>query len=281
MRFLYASFFMFIPTILISAIRLQIISANKIKISLSESLKLVLAGSSLNMVLPSKMGDIAKGYFIAEKSNSKMSEALSLVVYEKTCDMLALLFYCVIGLIFYNNNNDMVFIVISTIIISGFIFGLMMISSYRFYTLFFKVSLTLAPSFIKKKITIFQTSWVEMCAYISQNKVLKFKIGAISVLLWFIHLLQIWLFIRMINNYVPLITHMAIVPLAIFTGLLPFTFAGIGVRDAALIYFFKGYLSSSVSATLGILCTLRYIVPAILGLPFLGKYLSKIKKMKK
>jgi hypothetical protein len=50
------------------------------------------------MVLPSKMGDIAKAYFMRDRGHLEGSLALSLVVFEKACDMLSLLLWCVFGL---------------------------------------------------------------------------------------------------------------------------------------------------------------------------------------
>lgn len=274
---LFLGFFMFIPTTLTIAVRFKMLAKNMLILSVSESLKLVLAASSMNMVLPSKMGDIAKGYFIAKKSKRDMSEILSLVVYEKVCDMLSLMFLCVVGILFFREYNIFIFI-ISMVILLGFFFGMLMIGSHGFYTLFFKVSLKLSPTILSSKIEKFYASWQEMCRFLSQNQALKFRVALISLLIWLMHLLQIWFFIRMLNAYVPLLTHLMLTPISLFSGLLPFSFAGVGVRDAALIYFFDGYLPASTSAALGILCTLRYIVPAVCGLPFLNQYMTGLKK---
>jgi uncharacterized membrane protein YbhN (UPF0104 family) len=64
--------------------------------------------------------------------------------------------------------------------------------------------------------------------------------------------------------------------LAILVGLLPFTFAGIGTRDAAIVFFYRSFLSAPVAAALGLLFTLRYLVPALAGLPLLGRYMAQI-----
>ena len=61
---------------------------------------------------------------------------------------------------------------------------------------------------------------------------------------------------------------------------MPLTFAGVGTRDAALIAFYKPYLNAPTAAALGLLCTSRYLLPALGGLPFLGKYLTTIKQMR-
>ena len=72
-------------------------------------------------------------------------------------------------------------------------------------------------------------------------------------------------------------THLAIMPLAILAGLLPLTFAGVGTRDAAIIATYLPFMPAATGAALGILCTSRYIVPAIIGLPMLGDMMTRSK----
>ena len=60
-------------------------------------------------------------------------------------------------------------------------------------------------------------------------------------------------------------------------GLLPLTFAGVGTRDAALVVFYAPYFDAPTAAALGLLCTARYLLPAMGGLPFAGRYLSRVR----
>jgi hypothetical protein len=106
------------------------------------------------------------------------------------------------------------------------------------------------------------------------------KVAATSILIWFGHLLQIWFFIFALQAWVPLLANLALSPLAILAGLLPLTFAGVGTRDAALILFYQPYFGQPIGAALGLLCTSRYFIPAVAGLPFLGKYFIPLRKMK-
>jgi uncharacterized membrane protein YbhN (UPF0104 family) len=79
------------------------------------------------------------------------------------------------------------------------------------------------------------------------------------------------MFARALNAAPPFVAAMALASLAILAGLVPVTLAGIGTRDAALIYLFRDYLTPEGGAALGLLCTLRYLMPAIAGLPHLGR----------
>jgi len=158
---------------------------------------------------------------------------------------------------------------------------MLMIGSQTFYTFFFKAFAKFAPKAVAGKIEKFYDSWDGVCSFLKSRTNLKLNVSYISVIIWLMHLLQIWFFIRMLNAYVPILSHMVLTPMSIFAGLLPFTFAGVGMRDAALIYFFEGYLTSVTAASLGILCTLRYLIPALFGLIFLHKYLVNLKMKSK
>ncbi|MFQ3615425.1 MAG: lysylphosphatidylglycerol synthase transmembrane domain-containing protein [Cyanobacteriota bacterium] len=243
------------------------------RLSFWEANQLILAASSLNMVLPSKMGDIAKAYFMRDRGHLTGSLALSLVVFEKACDMLSLLLWCVFGLLLYP-QKDWLFWVMTVSVLGGLVLGLLLLGWPRFAQFFFRQSERFAPKKLGKKLVTLSHSWQEMHDYFWGDRRQLAKISAMSVFIWFLHLLQIWFFILALKAWVPFVTNLALSPLAILAGLLPLTFAGVGTRDAALILFYAPYFNAATAAALGVLCTSRYFLPAIAGLPFLGQYLS-------
>lgn len=238
-----------------------------------EANQLILAASSLNMVLPSKMGDIAKAYFMRDRGHLTGSLALSLVVFEKACDMLSLLLWCVFGLLLYP-QKDWLFWVMTVSVLGGLVLGLLLLGWPRFAQFFFRQAERIAPKKLGKKLVTLSHSWQEMHDYFWGDRRQLAQISAMSIFIWFLHLLQIWFFILALRAWVPFLTNLALSPLAILAGLLPLTFAGVGTRDAALILFYAPYFNAATAAALGVLCTSRYFIPAIAGLPFLGQYLS-------
>ena len=237
-----------------------------------EANRLILVASVLNMVLPSKMGDIAKAYFMRERGHLSGSLSLSLVIFEKTCDMLSLLIWCAFGLLLFP-HKDWFFGVMTVSVISGLIIGGLLLSSRSFARFFFDLGQALTPTQLRMKLATLQTSWQEMHAYFWCDSVQLLKIAITSVFIWFLHLLQIWLFILTLNAWAPFVANLALSPLAILAGLLPLTFAGVGTRDAALILFYQPFLNTPTAAALGVLCTSRYILPAVAGLHSCGNTL--------
>ena len=78
---LAASLAMVIPLTALTAWRFQQLAPGDARISFGEATRLILSASVLNLILPSKMGDIAKAFFLP----MRRSLALSLVVFEKAC----------------------------------------------------------------------------------------------------------------------------------------------------------------------------------------------------
>ena len=267
------SILMVIPITMLTVARFRIIAPPDARVSFAEGMRLILAGSTLNMILPSKMGDLAKAYFMQKKKSVAAPLAYALVVFEKASDLLALLAWCLVGLLLYAGKDGR-FLLATLVIGMTLAAGLSMLSSRRLSRFGFSLFLKFSFGNFQKLLYRFQSTWEEVVLYAMGNKLTALRIAATSLFIWFLHLLQIWLFIISLRAHAPFLTSLMLSPLAILAGLLPFTFAGIGTRDAALITLYLPYFDKPTGAALGILCTMRYIIPALLGLPFLRTYTS-------
>lgn len=262
---------MVVPLTLVTAWRLALL-VPKGQVRLGEALDLTLMAGVLNMVLPSKMGDLAKGYAIAERGHMPGAAAFSLVVFEKGMDVLSLLMWCVFALIVIP-TQAWITLSAGAIMAGVTIVGGLALSSRAFGGWMFGLLSRLAPAKMAVKIDKLRGAWDEILVSFWSRKGRAAALILVSLALWFLHLVQIWLFVFALNISVPLMETIARAALAIFVGLLPFTFAGVGTRDAALIVFFQPFMPAAAAAALGLLCTLRYLLPAVAGLPFLGRYL--------
>ena len=270
------SLLMVIPLTLFTSWRLQQLMPSGSQLGFFEANKLILAASVLNMILPSKMGDIAKAYFMKQRGHLEGTLSLSLVIFEKACDLLSLLLWCVFGLLFYG-HQDWLFAVMTISVGVGLVVGVLLLASRQFAYCFFLLARKIAPPKLELKLRKMQTSWGEMHEYFWYDRLQLLKITITSIFIWFLHLLQIWFFILALKVWTPFITNLALSPLAILAGLLPLTFAGVGTRDAALVLFYQPYFDAPTAAALGVLCTSRYLLPAIGGLPFLGQFLVTVR----
>ncbi len=272
---------MVVPLTLFTSWRLQQLMPTAGQLGFGEANKLILVASVLNLVLPSKMGDIAKAWFLRDRGHLSGTLALSLVVFEKSCDMLSLLLWCGFGLAIYP-QKDGVFWVLTAAVTTLLVLGCLLLGSKSFAQLFFDLGARFAPGKIGAKLGKLSGSWSEMHDYFWASKARLLKVATTSVFIWFLHLLQIWMFILALRASVPFVRNLALSPLAILAGLLPIpTFGGAGTRDGALVALYAPYFATPVALALGLLCTARYLLPAIGGLPFAGEYFQKVKTMKK
>jgi hypothetical protein len=170
-------------------------------------------------------------------------------------------------------QKDALFWAMTAGVTGGLIGGIALLSSPVFAGFAFKIGGRVLPGKMRVRLETLAAAWQEMHGFFWRDRSRLLLVATTSIFIWFLHLLQIWMFILALRASAPFLASLALAPLAILAGLLPLTFAGIGTRDAALIYFFHPYLDAPTAAALGILCTMRYVLPALGGLPFVSRYL--------
>lgn len=238
-------------------------------VGFGEANRLVLAASTLNLFLPSKLGDLAKAYVLSARHGMQGELALSIVVFEKALDMVSLLLWGAFACLYVGLSRPEFAVFAFPVLLLLFLFLLIILPLPAFSSSIRLLGGWLPTGLAAKAERLAETS-ARMAAWFWQRQWRAFGILLLSVLLWGAHLLQFWLFTRAIGSFVPLFDNMAFATLSILVGLLPFTFAGIGSRDMAIVYFYGAYLTPAGAAFLGILATLRYVIPAVAGIPFAG-----------
>ena len=104
-----------------------------------------------------------------DRGHLSTSLALSLVVFEKACDLLSLLLWCLFGLWLYP-QKDAFFWLMTACIFAGLAGGLLLLGSTRFANLFFVLGQQLAPTKFKVKFKQLQVAWGEMHAYFWRDR---------------------------------------------------------------------------------------------------------------
>lgn len=268
---------MVVPLTLLTAHRLVRIVPRERPLGFGESLSLTLAGSTMNLVLPSKMGDVAKGWFLTSRGHLRGGQALALVVFEKGFDMLSLLLWCALGLSFVSARSPL-FWPLAAAVTLGTAAGVLVLLSRSVSARVFALVRRFAGERLGARIDSTAAGWGAVQESLLESPARLAGVAALSIFIWFLHLLQIWLFAVALGGTVPFLASLGIAPLAILAGLLPLTFAGVGTRDAALIVLYQPWLAPAAAAALGVLCTMRYLIPGIAGLPVLGRYLGELRR---
>ncbi len=238
-----------------------------------EALRLILAASTLNMVLPSKMGDLAKAWILRRDGTMSGGRALALVVLEKLLDLWALVAVGAVALAVTRPGlpGGEASLAVALLALWGAGVGLLLPMLAGRRVLMPLLAVTRRFAGLHGKITGLVAEWDGLIRWFWASPARALVMLAGSLALWAGHMVQIWLFASAIGD-VPLGLTMAFAVIAILAGLLPFTFAGVGTRDAALVMLFAPYLGAGGAALLGLCATLRYLIPALAGLPFVTNF---------
>ncbi len=260
-----------IPLTLATAWRFAALSSGSV--AAGTSLRLILAASTLNMVLPSKMGDLAKAWILRRDGTMSGGRAVALVVLEKLLDLWSLLAVGAMALALTRPalpGGEASF-ALALLVLWGGAIGLLlpMLAGRRALTPLLAVTKPLGK--LHGNLAALVEDWDALIGWFWHSPARALAMLAGSLLLWVGHLVQIWLFASAIGA-VPMGLTMAFAVIAILAGLLPFTFAGVGTRDAALVVLFAPYLDAGGGALLGLCATLRYLIPALAGLPFVSAF---------
>ncbi len=279
-----AALAMFIPQIAVISHRWRRMIGALAPIAPGEATRLVLASQSMNLILPSKMGDLTKAWFLTRSGRLDLGRATQVVVMEKLLDVAALCAWMLLGLGWAAWRGAALNFgpALYPLAGAGAALGLTAVAGVA--ALYFIPPARL-PVFARglailarhprlAKLHRLAASSHEVMALLQSAEARRGRIVALSLLIWALHLIQIYFFFLSLRAAVPLEAFLAFMPLAIFIGLLPLSIAGIGTRDAAVILLFSPYHPASTLAGAGFYLTLRYLIPAAAGLPFLNRYLA-------
>jgi len=258
-----------IPLTLATSLRFQMLSRSPIPFG--ASLRLILSASTLNAVLPSKLGDIAKGWVLAQKYQFPADKAVSLVIFEKMMDMAALLLWGAFAL-FWAAGSDLLLWLCAIAVAGLFLLLALMMAPSDAARRPLLWMMQFAPRKLSARLAGFMEEWAAMVHWFWSRPGRAVATVSFSIAIWAGHLCQFWLFTKAVHAAVPLIDNLAFATLSILAGLLPLTMAGIGSRDAAIIHFYGPWLSPAAGAAVGVLATSRYLLPAIAGAPFMRDY---------
>ena len=260
---------LFIPQIWFISVRWRLIAGVVCPVSLGDSVRMVLASQTLNLFLPSKVGDLAKAEFLRRSPNAdslRLSCTTCLVIYEKLLDVISLFAVLVLGALCYPASR----VLLMTYLMSWWCVPTLGVLIAGIMILWWLQPLRILTKKRPELASLGQT----LAALVSERR-RGVTILFLSIAIWLAHLVQIWFFFLALAGSLggmPSLSQFIFgVPMAIFIGLVPLTVAGFGARDAALIGIFANFPAEAVLAV-SLYVNLRYILPAIAGIPFISQY---------
>ncbi len=231
-----------------------------------EALRLTLVANALNLLLPAKLGDFGKSFFLMKRGDVPVGVAVSAVVMERVYDLFGLLTLCLLGWLLGVARVDTVPTIVFVGLAGIWTLSVLMLSSERGATALCKGLARLLGKGRLSKLADIAAGWPELLRIMGRR---RFLLALYSLGLWFLHLTQIWMFYVAVRADVPFVPALALSSLVLIAALLPFTFAGVGVRDAAFVFFFAAYAAPAISVAAATLCMSRVLIPPLAAVPFL------------
>lgn len=268
---LVASIAMILPITFLRAVRFFWVAPSGALPGVTEALRLTLVSSALNVFVPAKAGDLVKSYFIAKRSRTTAGVSVAIVVYERLCDLFGLIAWCLLGWLIGRPTTASLPTAFWAVLASIGLLCVVLTLSDRAATMVRTIISSVAPSRLPRRVRDLADGWPDLIRHLRGR---RGWIVVYSLLLWLTHLFQLWLFTRTLGATVPFTVSAALSAVALMAGQLPFTFAGLGARDLALVVLMRPYMPAEAAAAMGILTATRNLLPPLMGAPMMGPYLA-------
>jgi len=213
-----------IPTVIFSlylrSIRWQKIINNQ-QIHTKSLFKGMILGFSANYLLPFKLGEVYRSYYVGRKENMSKTFVFSTIILERIFDGIAISLLLMIGIYFYHPYKWL----FKVLILGGGLFLIPLIILFIFYKIpyFHNIIDTYLPNFIKKYYVNFRE-----CLHILNNPVHVLNIFAFSILIWIIEAINILLVLKSMGILLFPAAYFLILGLVAFSTLIPSGPASIG-----------------------------------------------------
>lgn len=262
---------MIVPITVLRAVRFYLVVPRGTVAGVAEALRLTLVATAANVFMPAKSGDLIKSYFVA-KARTSAGVSIAVVVYERLCDLAGLITWCALGWLVARPVVEGVPSALWPVLA---LFGLgcgLLVSSSR-VARFGAAMVERLHMGRLQRVQSLVDGWPGLFRSLGRRRA---GVILLSMLLWLIHVIQIWMFTVALAIRVPFTVSASLSAVALMVGQLPFSFAGLGARDVALVVLMRAYVRPESAAALGLLISTRNLLPPLAALPIMRPYVAKL-----
>ena len=242
----------------VAALRWRImLDGMAVQLSWRRCLVILLGIYPINLISPSRLGDLLRAY--ALRNEVRPAKVFASVIADRFFDLLALSLLCMAGGVVLGKVH-------SVLVAIGVISAIACIVTLAVWA----DHLPLGQKFRDRLCT-----FGEALRTLLRSPALLVKVFLLALLHWIVTAVLFALLFYGVGASIPFGEVLALAPIAIFIGLVPITFGGMGTRDAALVYLFAASVSTAQALAVGVLYTIfTYGVLALVGLPFTRRSLK-------
>jgi len=229
-----------------------------------ESLFLRLASAPIKLIVPGKAGEAAKALYLNKKYKTGIAAGLSAVVFDKVTNLIAALVLLLTCTSWYA----------SAILPSRYY--VVALATVLLFLLFrrrpwMNIVTVKIPAKIKNPIRRLTA------AFMVTGTRRRLWFTAYSVLFEGSEIINTYLALRAVGVEIPLWDAVALVPVVILIGNLPFTLAGIGAREAGVLVVYSHWGSSAQLVSAGLLISgIEYVLFSVVGVFALPRFIREV-----
>jgi len=258
---------------LFSAVKLYVLArVAGFELRRGESVAAVFTANAINLVVPGRLGDLLKAAMMSRGSRAEFPAAFGLCVWDKAVDLAVLLALGAAAV--WTAGGGAVAVVLATLAVA--LFAIVMVPVR---TRWCARARRLPWAALGRAAGRTCRSWYRLVSRLLSRRRGVAAYLALSVLLWGGQLAQIALMLSALGVAGGALFWLGLIgllPIAMLAGLVPLTHAGLGTRDAALVFVLSPIIGAESAAALGLLFLLRYLVPGLLGLPLIPRFWGRL-----
>lgn len=262
----------------------KVLGKYKNQAGLINSIKTVYVGQFTNMILPSRLGDIARSLYLKKKCDIPMRIAVPNVILDRLWDLIGIISVAIIAIILNPSliqQSESITVILSALLI--IIIFLIIKNLHRILKLMKPLIKKLTKSFkIKSKLDNLEQDVMTYIKEITSDKKLTIELLIISTILWFIECLTAYIIFSALNYNIDITIVLSVITIANLSKVLPTTPQGIGTYEAAVVLLF-GYfgIASEIALTVAIIDHLiKNIITVSMGLFVMSDMQEIIKNLR-
>jgi len=254
------------PMLFIKAYRWNYLKKTQnINYKLSDSILMYGSGIYIGLLTPGRIGDFIKVLYLKNDGNSAGKSFVSVFI-DRIADLLFLIIFGYIGMFFFIHLfRKQVYILSFIFIILLLIIIFAVTKKELAKNLLRKIFGFFIPAKYKEKTKINFNDFYNDLKILNRKKI--FKVSLITVLVWMIYFIQIFLLANALNINISFIYLSVCACIAGLITLIPISISGIGTRDITLIVLFSFLgISRESAVAVSMLILSMSIVMALIGL---------------
>jgi len=238
-----------------------------------------IVGLAYGVITPSRSGEVMKIFYLKKQLDMPKTKGLISIIADKVIDIFSLILIATFGSLAFVSSKgfELSFFIVAYFVILciGLIFFNFMIKNKNFFLKMLKPIKHFSKSFHEKIINSYENILSAYKIYTKNPKKLLFSLF-LSLTSWLLVYFQGFIITQAFSMDISLIQVLSVFPISTLVSILPISIAGLGTREATLLFLLPNISLSSIIPMSLVLSIISIWIPTLIG--FLISNLSYLER---